>query len=90
MNSETEQNGKNIGSPSSLPPPVNLEELADSEQKPVLSEVLDENLITLQKVHAILVNCSNLTKEQKLDYANSERFFMKLYLTKLSNKLKDK
>ncbi len=53
------------------------------------SILLDENLITLKKVHAILLNCSNLTNKQKFDFATSERFFMKLYLKKLSDALKE-
>ena len=54
-----------------------------------LDEVMDENLITLQKVHSILLNCINLTKKQKLEFAESERFFMKLHLKKLLDKLND-
>ena len=54
-----------------------------------LDELIDENLITLKKVHAILLNCINLTKKQKLEFAESERFFMKLHLKKLLDRLKD-
>ena len=54
-----------------------------------LGEVIDENLITLKKVHSILLNCINLTKKQKLEFAESERFFMKLHLKILLDKLKD-
>ena len=54
-----------------------------------LDELIDEDLLTLKKVHAILLNCINLTKKQKLEFAESERFFMKLHLKKLINKLKD-
>ncbi len=46
----------------------------------------DENLITLQKIHAILLNCINLSKKQKLEFAESERYFMKLYLKKFQDK----
>jgi hypothetical protein len=52
-----------------------------------LDELIDENLITLKKIHAILLNCINLTKTQKLEFAESERFFMKLHLKKLLDKL---
>jgi len=45
----------------------------------------DENLTTLQKIHAILLNCSNLSKKQKLEFCESERYFMKLYLKKLKD-----
>ncbi|MHA2181916.1 MAG: hypothetical protein ACXAAH_10870 [Promethearchaeota archaeon] len=54
-----------------------------------LDEVIDENLVTLKKVHSILLNCANLTKKQKLEFAESERFFMKLHLKKLLDKLGD-
>ncbi|MFX1315415.1 MAG: hypothetical protein ACFE9T_06090 [Promethearchaeota archaeon] len=53
-----------------------------------LEEIMDENLITLKKVHSILLNCINLSKKQKLEFAESERHFMKLYLKKLTNKIK--
>ena len=49
----------------------------------------NEDLTTLQKLHAILLNCITLTKKQKLEFAESERFFMKLYLKKLIDKLRD-
>jgi hypothetical protein len=58
----------------------------DSEENP--SVPLDENLSTLQKIHAILLNCINLTQKEKLEFANSQRYFMKLYLQKLKEKLK--
>ena len=51
-------------------------------------EEVDDNLLTLEKVHAILINCINLTKKQKLEYAESERYFMKSYLKKLISKFK--
>ncbi|MHA2007537.1 MAG: hypothetical protein ACXAB2_12010 [Candidatus Hodarchaeales archaeon] len=59
----------------------------DQSAKERVEKILSENLTTLQKVHAILVNCLNLTKKQKLEFAESERHFMKLYLKKLSEKL---
>lgn len=63
--------------------PVSDIQIKDHERK-----ATDENLLTLEKVHAILLNCINLTKKQKLEYAESERYFMKSYLKKLINKLK--
>ena len=53
-----------------------------------LDKLIDENLTTLKKIHAILLNCINLTNKQKLEFAESERFFMKLHLKKLIDKLK--
>ncbi|MFW9866140.1 MAG: hypothetical protein ACFFEN_08595 [Candidatus Thorarchaeota archaeon] len=58
----------------------------DSEISPSIP--LDENLTTLQKIHAILLNCINLSQKEKLEFANSQRYFMKLYLQKLKEKLK--
>jgi len=48
-----------------------------------IEDLCDENLTTLKKIHAILLNCVNLSKKQKLEFCNSERYFMKLYLRKL-------
>lgn len=55
-----------------------------------LEDIMDENLITLKKVHAILLNCINLTKKQKLEFAESERYFMKQYLKQLTEKIDNK
>jgi len=54
-----------------------------------LEDIIDENLITLKKVHSILLNCINLTKKQKLEFAESERYFMKMYLKKLTDNIKN-
>jgi hypothetical protein len=48
-----------------------------------VKDIFDDNLLTLNKIHAILLNCSNLSKKQKLEFCESERYFMKLYLKKL-------
>ena len=50
-----------------------------------IENICDENLITLQKIHAILLNCSNLSKKQKLEFCESERYFMKMYLKKIKD-----
>jgi len=54
-----------------------------------VEEICDENIITLKKIHAILLNCLNLNEKEKLEFCNSERYFMKLYLKKLNDKLKE-
>jgi len=54
-------------------------------QNSEVENICDENLITLHKIHAILLNCSNLSKMQKLEFCESERYFMKLYLQKLKD-----
>ena len=56
-------------------------------QSTKVEEICDENLITLKKIHAILLNCLNLNEKEKLEFCNSERYFMKLYLKKLNDKL---
>ena len=66
---------------------LQVKEHSQSILKEDIEKLLSENLITLQKVHAILMNCLNLTKKQKLEFAESERHFMKQYLRKLSEKL---
>lgn len=48
----------------------------------------NEDFSTLQKIHAILLNCINLDEKAKLEFCNSQRYFMKLYLKKLREKLK--
>lgn len=55
-----------------------------------IEDLCDENLTTLKKIHAILLNCVNLSKKQKLEFCNSERYFMKLYLKKLREQDKNK
>jgi len=52
-----------------------------------LENIMDKNLVILKKVHSILLNCINLTKKQKLEFAESERYFMKLYLKRLTGKI---
>jgi hypothetical protein len=53
-----------------------------------LLEHKDEDLSTLHKIHAILLNCINLDEKVKLEFCTSQRYFMKLYLKKLREKLK--
>lgn len=65
---------------------IRIEKLSKSKK---VEEICDENLITLKKVHAILLNCLNLNEKEKLEFCNSERYFMKLYLKKLNDKLKE-
>ncbi len=61
---------------------VNTSQEEDGE----IENLCDDNLNTIKKVHAILLNCSNLSKKQKLEFCESERYFMKLYLKKLGDK----
>lgn len=63
---------------------VNIEIKKDFE---IVSEgETNDNLIILNEIKAILQNCSNLTDKEKLEYCNSQRFFMKLYLKEINNR----
>jgi Cdc6-like AAA superfamily ATPase len=84
-NKKTQKNGSIRKDPSSQV----SEKIEPQDLEESLDELIDENLSTIKKVHAILLNCINLTKKQKLEFAESERFFMKLHLKKLLDKLKD-
>ncbi|MFX1389407.1 MAG: hypothetical protein ACFE9Z_05005 [Promethearchaeota archaeon] len=65
-----------------------LEKTKITKKEVNIEEMCDENLSTLNKIHAILMNCSNLSKKQKLEFCESERYFMKLYLRKLKKNQK--
>ncbi len=64
---------------------VKLETQSEKVVEESIENICDENLTTLQKIHAILLNCMNLSQKQKLEFCESERYFMKLYLKKLKN-----
>ncbi len=90
MNSKTEKESntntrKLEGSPENL---INEDEELGDKIDQSIENLCDDNLISLEKIHAILINCINLSKRQKLEFAESERYFMKLYLKKLIDKLK--
>jgi len=50
----------------------------------------EEYLIISNDIHSILSNCSNLTNNQKLEFCNSQRYFMKLFLKDMLIKIKSK
>ncbi len=58
--------------------------------KAIPQENMDGDLLTLHKIHAILLNCINLSKKDKLEFCNSQRYFMKLYLKKFQDKIKNR
>lgn len=80
------QNGKFSSEKPSNQESNKVEKLPESKK---VEEICDENIVTLRKIHAILLNCLNLNEKEKLEFCNSERYFMKLYLKKLNNKLKE-
>ncbi|MFX1240298.1 MAG: hypothetical protein ACFFA7_03510 [Promethearchaeota archaeon] len=47
----------------------------------------DFNFETIKKIHFILKNNHSLTQKQKFDYCSSQRFFMKLYLKSISERI---
>ena len=57
------------------------------ESKENVRQICNKNITTLHKIHAILLNCKNLSDTQKSEFAESERYFMKLHLKKLLKKL---
>jgi hypothetical protein len=52
------------------------------------SNVETEYLSISNDIHSILSNCPDLSSDQKLDYCNSQRYFMKMYLKEIVVKLK--
>lgn len=52
------------------------------------SKMDSENLLRVKQMHEILENSQSLTKAQKLDYCNSQRQLIKLYLKEIANKKK--
>jgi hypothetical protein len=58
---------------------LSLEELSN--------RVNHNNLETIKKIHYILKNTQGLTLKQKYDYCSSQRFYMKLYLKSVSERI---
>lgn len=91
MNSKTEkENNTNTQKlEGSAKNSINEDKKPDNVIDQSIENICDDNLITLEKIHAVLINCRNLSKDQKLEFAESERYFMKLYLRKLNDKLEE-
>ena len=82
----TDQTGKSVSKERTTnQESVNSE--TESISKDTIEGICDENIITLEKIHAILLNCRNLSEKQKCEFAESERYFMKLHLKELLKKL---
>lgn len=54
--------------------------------KQIPKDIGNENLKILKDIHDILKNCTILTQKEKLEYCNSQRFFMKLYLKEMNRR----
>ena len=65
--------------------PITLNETEEHEIK----DLCDENFSNLQKIHSILINCSNLSTEQKREFCINERYYMKQCLQKLLKERKE-
>ena len=48
--------------------------------------IIDKDFNMIKEIHFILKNSAELTQNQKFAYCNSQRFFMKLYLQRISKK----
>ena len=53
------------------------------------TDVKTEYLSISNDIHSILANCPDLSRDQKLDYCDSQRYFMKMYMNEIVVKLKD-
>ena len=65
-------------------------DIQESIFKGNLYEATDEYLTILNDIHLILSNCSDLSISQKLEFCNSQRYFMKLFLKDMLIKIKSK
>lgn len=87
MNSKTQRNNqikiKKAFSQNTKEESVSSDKGLDEPKESKVEKIWDENLTTLQKIHAILLNCVNLSKKQKLEFCESQRYFMKLYLKRI-------
>ena len=55
----------------------------------IISSAKADYLAISNDIQSILSNCPDLSTSQKLDYCNSQRYFMKLYLRNIVTKLKN-
>ena len=58
-----------------------------SKKRNSLEDILNNHFDMIQKIDVILKYSQDLTQKQKYEYCNSQRFFMKLYLKNISEKI---
>ncbi len=58
-----------------------------SKKQDSLEDILNNHFDMIQKIHVILKYSQDLTQKQKYDYCNIQRFFMKLYLRNISERI---
>lgn len=54
--------------------------LNDSSIIQKCDEIKKEYMIMMDDIHSLLKNYSDLSIDQKLEYCNSERYYMRMYL----------
>lgn len=89
MDTESEEDAQYKGSTNKKQPKSQFPNDHMPKSSFPLLEHKDEDLSTLHKIHAILLNCINLDEKAKLEFCSSQRYFMKLYLKKVREKLKN-
>ncbi len=52
--------------------------------KQINESIIDNHFEMIKEIHYILKNSKDLSQKQKFAYCNSQRFFMKLYLERIS------
>ena len=57
--------------------------------KQKLTDTKTEYLSISNDIHSILASCPDLSSDQKLDYCDSQRYFMKMYMNEIVVKLKN-
>ena len=55
--------------------------------KQINETIIDNHFEMIKEIHYILKNSKDLTQKQKFAYCNSQRFFMKLYLERISKEI---
>ncbi len=61
-----------------------LEKEFINDLKQAYNNVTDNHFNMIKEIHLILKNSQDLTLKQKFAYCNSQRFYMKLYLKRIS------
>ncbi len=65
----------------------NLIKKNESILKQINETIIDNHFEMIKEIHNILKNSKDLRQKQKFAYCNSQRFFMKLYLERISKKI---
>ena len=65
----------------------NLKRDFDLQLEETTESIIDKHFNMIKEIHLILKKSENLTQKQKFDYCNSQRFYMKQYLKKISKNI---